>query len=147
MTPLQLQLVQDSWEKVVPIADTAADLFYNRLFEIAPHTRQLFSGDIAEQGKKLMSILTTVVRGLQNLSALEETVWQLGRRHTLYNVKDEDYQPVAEALLWTLGQGLGDDFTEEVKAAWVEAYTILATVMQGGSDSSYANYADWKAAQ
>jgi hemoglobin-like flavoprotein len=144
MTSEQIRLVQNSWEQVVPIAKDAAAMFYARLFEIAPHTRHLFPSDTEEQGKKLMQVLTTVVRGLKDLPLLEEKVWQLGRRHAVYNVKDEDYQPVAEALLWTLEQGLGSGFRDDVKNAWVAAYQLLAAVMQAGAHYDYANYQEWK---
>lgn len=144
MNASQISLVQASWEKVVPIAKDAANLFYNKLFELDPSYRRLFADDVEDQGKKLMSILTTVVRGLKQLDKLEETVWQLGRRHIMYGVKDQDYGPVAEALLWTLGQGLGSGFDVKTKEAWIEAYTILATVMQGGANAEYANYSAWK---
>lgn len=144
MTPQQIELVQSSWEKVVPIAKDAASLFYQRLFEIAPHLRPLFSGDIEEQGKKLTTILTTVVRGLKQLEKLEMAVWQLGRRHIAYGVHDVDYGPVAQALLWTLQQGLKEQFTEEVENAWVAAYTLLSSVMQAGAQYPYANFDKWK---
>ena len=147
MTPTQIEHVQSSWEQVVPIAKDAASLFYDRLFTIAPHTRTLFGSDIDEQGKKLMTILTTVVRGLKNFEKLEVTVWQLGRRHAVYQVTEKDFQPVAEALLWTLEQGLGGAFTNEVKESWVAAYTALAGVMSGGMQSQYANFDVWKAEQ
>lgn len=146
MTPHQIQLVQTSWEQVVPIAKDAAALFYNRLFELDPSLRKIFGDDIEEQGKKLMTVLTTVVRGLKKLDALEATVWRLGRRHSLYKVKDEDYNTVATALLWTLEQGLGQDvFKGELKQAWVQAYTTLATVMQGGAKHPVANFESWHA--
>lgn len=144
MTPTQLELVQNSWEKVVPIAKDAASLFYGRLFQIRPDFKRLFSDDIEEQGKKLMQVLTTVVRGLKQLDKLEQTVWQLGRRHAVYGIKDEDYAPVAQALLWTLQQGLGSAYTKETEAAWTQAYTILANVMQAGANFEYANYDEWK---
>ena len=144
MTPAQIDLVQNSWEKVVPIAKDAAALFYNRLFEIEPSYKQLFKGDVEEQGKKLTTILTTVVRGLKQLDKLEEAVWQLGRRHAVYGIQKHHYGPVAEALLWTLEQGLGDAFDAATKDAWVNAYTILAAVMQGGTHSEYANFTVWK---
>jgi len=147
MTPAQIEHVQTSWEQVVPIAKDAAALFYDRLFAIAPHTRSLFGEDIDEQGKKLMTILTTVVRGLKNFEKLEVAVWQLGRRHAVYKVSDDDFQPVAEALLWTLEQGLGGAFTSQVKESWVAAYTVLAGVMSGGMNSQYANFDVWKAQQ
>lgn len=144
VTPIQIELVQNSWEKVVPIAKDAANLFYGRLFELDPAYRNLFADDVEEQGKKLMSILTTVVRGLKSLDKLEETVWQLGRRHIMYGVKDQDYGPVAEALLWTLEQGLGSEFDTKTKEAWIAAYTILSSVMQGGANAEYANFSEWK---
>lgn len=146
MTPHQIDLVQSSWEQVVPIAKDAAKLFYDRLFELDPSLRKIFGDDIEEQGKKLMTVLTTVVRGLKKLDALEATVWRLGRRHIAYKVKEEDYTTVATALLWTLEQGLGrDTFQGELKEAWVQAYTVLAGVMQAGANHEYANFEHWKA--
>lgn len=138
MTPRQKELVQSSWEKVVPIADTAASLFYGRLFELDPSLRPMFKTDIKEQGKKLMQMIGAAVRGLDNLGALVPTVQALGRRHTGYGVKDEHYDTVAVALLWTLEKGLGDAFTVEVKEAWVVVYTILADTMKGAAAQSSA---------
>ncbi len=147
MTPQQLELVQRSWEQVVPIAKDAAKLFYGRLFEVAPSVRKLFKGDIEEQGKKLMMVVTTVVRGLKQFDKLEKTVWQLGRRHVAYGTEDGHYAVVADTLLWTLEQGLGAGFTPEVKAAWQEALNTIAGVMIGGAHFEYANYELWKAQQ
>jgi len=130
MTDTQIALVQNSWEKCVPIADAAAQLFYGRLFEIDPSLRPMFKGDMSEQGKKLMTMITVAVRGLTNLPAIVGAVQDLGRRHVSYGVTDEHYDTVGEALIWTLGKGLGDDFTDDVKDAWVETYTTLATVMK-----------------
>ncbi|AWB67754.1 hemin receptor [Saccharobesus litoralis] len=147
MTPQQINLVQQSWEQVVPIAKDAANLFYNKLFELDPSLRSLFSEDIEEQGKKLMTVLTTVVRGLKQLDKLTETVWLLGRRHNVYGVSQQHYTTVAAALLWTLEQGLGTAFTTQVKDAWVAAYTVLAQVMQAGASYEYASFDDWQAQQ
>lgn len=130
MKDTQVQLVQDSFKKVVPIAEKAAELFYGRLFEIAPQVKPMFkTTDIKEQGKKLMQTIGLAVNGLSNLESIVPTVQQLGVKHIQYGVKEEHFPIVADALLWTLEQGLGDDWNEEVKAAWVEAYTILATTM------------------
>ncbi|MBV9109194.1 MAG: hemin receptor [Gemmatimonadetes bacterium] len=130
MTPESKILVQESWTAVEPIADAAAELFYGRLFELDPSLRTLFRGDMKEQGKKLMQMITVVVRGLDRLDQLVPAVEALGRRHAGYGVRDEHYETVAAALLWTLEKGLGDAFTPDVMAAWVEAYSLLATVMQ-----------------
>jgi hemoglobin-like flavoprotein len=129
MTPQQVELVQTSFKKVVPIAATAADLFYNRLFEIAPETRTLFPRYLAEQKGKLMSMLGTAVTNLHKLDAILPAVKDLGQRHKGYGVTAAHYAPVGAALLWTLEKGLGPDFTPEVKAAWTETYTALAGVM------------------
>jgi hemoglobin-like flavoprotein len=130
----QVALVQQSWEQVLPIADTAAQLFYQRLFELDPSLRGMFTQtDMAEQRKKLMQMITVAVRGLTRLDELVPAVEALGRRHAGYGVTDAHYGTVATALLWTLEQGLGAAFTPEVRAAWIETYTILATVMQRGA--------------
>jgi len=130
MTPEQKQLVQDSFAKVAPIAPQAAELFYGRLFELDPALKPLFKGDMSEQGKKLMSTLGVAVGSLDNLDALIPVLQNLGRGHVAYGVQDAHYDTVGTALLWTLEQGLGDGFTPDVKAAWSEVYTIVATVMK-----------------
>lgn len=130
MTPQQTQLVQSTWALVEPIADQAAALFYRRLFELDPELRPLFKGDMTAQGRKLMQMITTAVRGLGNLGALISAVEDLGRRHVGYGVRQRDYDTVGAALLWTLEQGLGPHFTPEVKEAWAETYGTLATTMQ-----------------
>ena len=129
MTPQQVELVQASFQKVVPIAGTAADLFYDRLFEIAPETRAMFPADITEQKTKLMAMLATAVTNLHKLDTILPAVKALGRRHKGYGVTAAHYAPVGAALLWTLEKGLGPEFTPEVKAAWTETYTALAGVM------------------
>jgi len=129
VTPHQIELVQSSFKKVVPIAGAAADLFYDRLFEIAPEVRPLFPSDLTEQKKKLMGMLSAAVANLHKLDAILPAVKDLGRRHRGYGVTTAHYAPVGTALLWTLEQGLGSDFTPEVKAAWADTYTALAGVM------------------
>jgi hemoglobin-like flavoprotein len=135
----QVTLVQESWEQVLPIADTAAQLFYQRLFELDPSLRRLFTQtDMAEQRKKLMQMITVAVRGLTRLDELVPAVEALGNRHAGYGVTDAHYDTVATALLWTLEQGLGEGFTPDVREAWIETYAILANVMQNGARQTAA---------
>lgn len=133
MTPEAIKLVKTTWAQVVPIKDKAAELFYGKLFELDPSLKPLFKGDLTEQGKKLMMTINTVVNSLEKIQTLVPVVQDLGRRHVKYGVKDQHYDTVAAALLWTLGAGLGDAFTPAVKAAWTEAYTLLATVMKAAA--------------
>jgi nitric oxide dioxygenase len=129
MTPQQVALVQGSFAKVAPIAEQAAALFYGRLFETAPETRALFTGDMTAQGQKLMAAISTVVTNLDDLGAIVPVAQELARRHVVYGVRAEHYAPVGAALLWTLEKGLGDDFTTDVGAAWAAAYSTLSDVM------------------
>jgi len=130
MNPQQVALVQNSWKQVVPIREQAATLFYGRLFELDPSLKALFTTDLTEQGKKLMQMITMAVQGLAHPEKLVPAVQDLGRRHVHYGVQNHHYDTVGAALLWTLDQGLGDQFTPEVKEAWTEVYTLLATTMQ-----------------
>lgn len=130
MTPEQAVLVKESWAKVVPISDKAAVLFYGKLFEMDPALKPLFKGNMQEQGAKLMKMINTAVNGLDRLEAIVPAVQELGKRHVGYGVKDEDYDTVGAALLWTLEAGLGDEFTPEVKDAWATVYGVLAGTMK-----------------
>ncbi len=135
MTPEQITLVKSSWAKVVPIADQAADIFYGRLFEVAPSVRPLFKDDMTAQKKALMGILATAVNGLDDLEAIVPAVQAMGARHATYGAEPAHYDVVGECLIYTLEQGLGDSFTPEIKSAWVMTYTTLADVMKAGADS------------
>ena len=133
MTPNEIDLVQSSFAKVVPIREAAADLFYGRLFDIAPEVKPLFKGDMQEQGRKLMMTLGIVVNGLKDIAGIVPAAEALAVRHNDYGVKPEYYAPVGEALIWTLEQGLGPDFTPAVRDAWITAYTTLSQVMISAS--------------
>ncbi|WP_419811510.1 globin family protein [Bacterioplanoides sp.] len=129
MEASKITAVQDTFAMVEPIADKAAELFYGRLFELDPALKPLFKGDMTEQGAKLMKMIGIAVRGLTDLDSIVPAVKNLGARHVGYGVKEAHYATVGSALLWTLEQGLGDAFTDEVKGAWTDVYTLLADVM------------------
>ena len=130
MTPTDIDRIRASWAAVEPIADTAAGLFYGRLFELDPAIERLFRRtDMPAQRKVLMQTLTVVVKSLDKLDQIVPAVQALGRRHAGYGVREEHYATVGAALLWTLERGLGDAFTPDVRDAWADAYGILASVM------------------
>ena len=129
MTPKQITLVQESWQKVLPIAPQAAEIFYNTLFELDPNLKPLFKSNITDQGNKLMTMLDTAVKLLNSPDKLIPAVQKLGARHVDYGVKKSHYDTVGKALLKTLEAGLGDDFTVPVKRAWTAIYKVLATTM------------------
>jgi hemoglobin-like flavoprotein len=131
MTPEQTRLIKETWRRVLPIADGAAALFYNRLFEIDPSTERLFFNTrMPEQRKKLVQMLSAALQGLDNLDALVPVVENLGRRHRGYGVTAEHYESVGAALLWTLEQGLGRAWTPQAAEAWTQLYGLLSAVMR-----------------
>jgi hemoglobin-like flavoprotein len=143
LTANDIMLVRASFARVLPIKNAAADLFYDRLFEVAPELRRMFPADLHQQKQKLMAMLATAVGGLTDLEALVPKVKALGARHVGYGARAADYNVVGEALLWTLERGLGEDFTPEVRAAWTKVYGVLAATMQAGA----AEAADMQAAE
>lgn len=130
MTPQQVVLVQRTWRHVVPMQDAAAQLFYSKLFDMDPSLMSLFRGDMQAQREKLMKVLDFAVSGLNQLDAIVPAVQALGRRHAGYGVKDQHYETVGAALLRTLEEGLGAEFTAEVESAWASAYSLLAATMK-----------------
>ena len=139
----QKRLVQESFSKVEPIADTAAEIFYAKLFEYDPELKPLFKGDIKKQGQMLMATLKVAVKGLDDLEKLVPVLQNLARKHIEYGVKVDDYTPVGNALLYTLNTGLGDAFTDELKEAWIETYKAIAEVMRSAAYPDY-NSATYK---
>ena len=130
---LELDALETSFDLIAPRGDELMDVFYARLFELDPSLRALFRGDMAEQGRKLMTMIAMAVSSLERLDTIVPAVRQLGARHNGYGVRDEHYVTVGAALLWTLEKGLGAEFTPEVRDAWTATYTLLANTMKSAS--------------
>jgi len=130
MMPSQIELVQSSFQLIKQDAESAMMLFYDRLFQLDPSLRYMFRNSREEQARKLAHVLTVVVKGLSCPEQILPAVEELGRRHANYGVQAEHYATVGAALLWTLGAGLGDRFTPEVRDAWASAYLLLSSTMQ-----------------
>lgn len=134
MTQEQIALVRNSFAAIRSEADLIAMRFYARLFFLDSSLRALFPYDMAEQGRKLLTMLAFVVKGLDHPDELLPHVARLGERHSNYGVEDKHYATVGTALLWTLEKELGGAFTIEVREAWQAAFTLLATVMTTPAD-------------
>jgi hemoglobin-like flavoprotein len=133
VTPNEIASVKATWAKLIPIAEQAASVFYTRLFEIYPELRPLFQGDMDEQGRRIMGMIHSTVMSLDDPTPMVPKLRASGARHAAYGVRPEDYDKMADALLWTLGRLLGDDFTPESRAAWVSVYRDLAGAMLAGA--------------
>ena len=133
VTPEQVELLQKSWRSVLPVGDTAAELFYGKLFSVDPKLRLLFKNDMRDQGRNLTAMISVAVGSLAHPERIERAVQSLGRRHAAYGVKDTHYEAVGVALLWALEKTLGEAFTPDVKTAWADAYSMLAGIMKEAS--------------
>jgi hemoglobin-like flavoprotein len=147
MTPTQITLVRESWEDILPMADEAAGLLYARIFALDPSLEAMFKGDLREQGRKVMSMITVAVNSLTRLESIVPAVQALGRRHAGYGVEDRHYDVVETALVWTLAQGLGAGFTREVEDAWRTAYGALANTMKQAANHTEEHHAIESAAE
>ena len=133
MTPEQVQIIKLTFTQAMTAKDQVGRLFYDRLFAIAPDTKPLFKGDIDAQSRKLMDTLALAIGSLRDKPALVATLEALARRHIAYGVRDEHYDKVGEALLWTLEHGLGAAFTPHAREAWTALYATVAQVMRNAA--------------
>jgi len=131
----QVELIRHSLIQVRPIADRIAESFYARLFEVTPHLRKLFTGDMERQGTMLMTSLELAVSSLDDPDSILPSVKALGERHISYGVKAEYYPLAKEAYLWALENHLGDEFMPALKDAWGAAFDALVETMIGAADS------------
>ena|SRR5437899_65831 len=138
MTTEQKHLIRQTFDLVAPMGDSVAAVFYRRLFELDPSLRAMFPPVLVEQGRKLMQMLGAAVGMLDRPQQLISVLESLGKRHAGYGVRDEHYDTVGEALLWTLDRGLGSVFTPEVKAAWTALYGVVATTMKNAANAQPA---------
>jgi hemoglobin-like flavoprotein len=128
----EVELVQRTWRSVQLVGDAAAELFYGKLFSLAPEVRSLFRNDLRDQGRNLTAMISVAVYWLDKPERVELAYRQLGARHAAYGVRARHYPVVEAALLWMLAKTLGEAFTPEVHAAWRAAFSQLARQMQAG---------------
>lgn len=134
MTPQQIDLIRASFAPLKPMAAQVAEAFYAQLFARDPALRALFrSGDMAQQGERLMQMLSAAIDMLDRPASLNPVLLKLGQRHAGYGVVEAHYASVGAALLDTLAAGLGDSFTPEVRDAWATMYGHVARSMQAGA--------------
>jgi hemoglobin-like flavoprotein len=133
MTTHQIHTIRQTFSLIAPMPDAVATAFYGRLFELDPTLRSMFPTTLVDQGRKLLQVLGAAVGMLNRPDQLMPVLESLGKRHAGYGVRDEHYDTVGEALLWTLQQGLGPLYTPEVEAAWASLYNTISTTMKNAA--------------
>jgi hemoglobin-like flavoprotein len=129
-----MHVVKLSFNQVLNERKRAGEMFYDRLFVIAPEIRAMFKGDMEHQAQKMMDMLALTVGNLKDPASLQTMLGDLGRRHIKYGVKDEHYPPVGEALNWMIEQILGDAFTPQVRDSWTSLYAAVVAAMKAGGE-------------
>jgi nitric oxide dioxygenase len=132
----QIRLVRGSLPMIRERLTPASMSFYANLFALAPELRPLFRTDIASQGMRFMSTLATIADLLDEPDELADEVDYLARAHAGIGVRAAHFVPMRSALLVTLAETLGSEFTPELQAAWHAAYDHFAALMiaRGGFD-------------
>ena len=135
MTDAEIRLVKQSWRTLRAIdPGIVGDLFYSKLFMANPSLRNMFPKKMDEQYNKLMEMLSVIIARLDRMDELNDDIAAMARRHIQYGVRPAHYKLVGNALLWTLRQGLGQDWTLEVEQAWTKCYSNLADTMMRAAE-------------
>jgi nitric oxide dioxygenase len=133
---LDIDSLETSFDAVASRGDELMDVFYSRLFTVAPAVKPLFAGvDLKRQKGMLLAALVLLRRSLRDLDAIAPKLRDLGARHVRYGALPEHYPVVGEVLIGSMAQIAGDAWTPEFEAAWTEAFGIVAGLMIDGADS------------
>jgi hemoglobin-like flavoprotein len=139
MDAATIEVLRRSFARIAELRPDVTAVFYERLFEVAPSVRPLFTTDMEEQQRKLLYTLVTIVECVDKPEKLMNVLSTLGQRHVKYGAKPEHYDVVGSVLLWTFEKVLGPEFTPDVRQAWTEAYGVVANTMRAAAASSTAS--------
>ena len=130
MTKEEVNLVKKSWRIFQQInPELVGDVFYGNLFAAHPALRKMFPADMHAQYQKLVDMISSIVQRLDRLHLVETDIIELAQRHVEYGVRPAHYAMVGKALIITLEQGLGRDWTPAMANAWQHCYQTLASAM------------------
>lgn len=136
---LNLDALETSFDQIAPRGDELMDVFYARLFSVAPSVKPLFAGtDLKRQKAMLLAALVLLRRSLRDLDSVTPALRELGARHVRYGALPEHYPVVGEVLIFSMAQVAGDAWTADYEAAWTEAFTLVAGAMLDGAQSARA---------
>ena len=130
MKESEILLVKRSWRifrEIDPVL--IGDVFYSKLFSFNPSLRKMFPSNMSHQYQKLMEMINTIIARLDKLDELSDEISAMAQRHVHYGVRAGHYKLVGKALLWTLKQGLGNDWTPELEEGWTKCYALLSGEM------------------
>jgi hemoglobin-like flavoprotein len=132
MTPEQVNLITQSFDKMWPIRRNLAAQFYSRFFEIAPDARRLFPEDMNRLHLKLMDTIAAIVGALDNRALFQSIISHTALQHARFGVSSAQFAAFGDALIWSLEEQFGSAFTPELRQAWITLYEAVQTEMMAG---------------
>eukprot|EP00057_Strongylocentrotus_purpuratus_P001468 XP_001199205.2 PREDICTED: uncharacterized protein LOC763287 isoform X1 [Strongylocentrotus purpuratus] len=137
------QLVKESWKILSTDPGKHGAVMFARLTTQNPIVGRLFPfGDknlsygqllsnrmVREHGTKVMKTIGQAVDTLDNVDNLVSALKDLGLRHTQYGVTKMHFEPVGQALIYAIKEGLGQSFTSKVKGAWSSIFQLISETM------------------
>jgi hemoglobin-like flavoprotein len=132
LTPEAIQAVRAGFARIAPIREEIGGLFYGKLFEMDPGLRPLFGDNLEAQSRMLMTAIQMVIDSLDSPENVARHLSEVGRRHGAYGAQMRDFDTFGAALIWSLQQGLGPDYTPQFETGWVGAFDLIRNVMRGG---------------
>lgn len=133
---LDISALETSFDHIAPRGDQLVDLFYSRLFAVAPDVKPLFADtDLKRQKAMLLAALILLRKSLRDLDSVTPTLRDMGARHVRYGAQPQHYPVVGEVLIASMAQVAGEAWTPEYQLAWTEAFAVVAGVMLEGAES------------
>lgn len=136
---MDIDALETSFDLVAPRGEELVEIFYARLFDVAPAVIPLFaSTDIKRQQAMLLAALVLLRKSLRDLDAVVPTLRQLGARHVGYGARPEHYPVVGDVLIAAMAEVAGDAWGPRFAQAWGEAFAVVAGVMLEGAGERIA---------
>lgn len=130
MNSQQIALVRQTCTEVAPIADSTAEIFYQKLFQLSPSMRSVFAPGLRERGRQLMETVEAATQIMDHRKAMTSAFAELGSRQMALAAGNNRYEAVGAALILAFRQGLGPSFTPEARQAWIALFDYIDETMK-----------------
>ncbi len=136
------EMVREHIEMLMPMMSSLHTKFYTHLFLIDPAQATVFNGSAVALNRKFINMMATF-RSIRHLEKMHTTIEHLSQRHVTYGLQPEHIEPFGKALIAALSEQLGDQFTDELRTAWISTYDQVTSIMK----SSIRQHPEWLASQ
>jgi hemoglobin-like flavoprotein len=131
----ELDMLRESFRRLLPVAEPLATRFYALLFARNPELLSLFEGvSFEDQKRRLVRALALIVRHMEQPDFLGPYLRGLGALHLAYGVKEDNYPAFADCLLDALAETRGPSWSPAEDHVWRDAiHTISEAMIEGAA--------------